>query len=511
MRLLLFSTLAFLCLGSATSAEPTAETVGLWWFDDRGELLWSTSVSRGDAADGSVGPPILARPWFRPLAELTFDRLDGGEPLTTAGLRGQVIILDFWASWCGPCRFELPRMEAFHERNRDKGLTTLAINLQEQPELAMQSAAEFGLGLPIVEYGPGFTDVFDIRKIPTIIVVDRSGRIRARWELFNEDVEQRIYDFIEALLDPSDAPMESIAHGPEGGRVLEARWMREFAAPVDAVVAVAGEESRVVAAVGRNIQVMTSEARTTDLILSPHSSGRLVGTESGDEGEFSVLAYRIGGAKLSRFELPSTDRTDWSVPAPLLDAAWVDESDPAAGVVIATMDGLIPGRSDGQFGPMTEADLVRGVASVSSDDSDAAWVALTGSGEERFWRRFDSDLEEIGVLEVGGAPWRLEGVGATGYAVFSPVVRVAAVGRFFADIDAEQVAVATADELVVMDTASGEEVYRASWAGIGALAAADTDGNGLDELLVTWGKRLAVMEEPDSATSDEASAAAGGE
>jgi hypothetical protein len=387
-------------------------------------------------------------------------------------------------------------MEAFQDRNRDRGLTTLAVNLQEQPELATQSAEEFGLGLPIVEYGPEFSEAFAVRKIPTIIVADRLGRIRARWELFNEDVEQKIYDFIEGLLDRSDAAMEVIAQGPADGRVLGVRWMRDFDIPVDAVTAVAGEGgARVIAAVGRNIQVMRPEARTTELIPSPHSSGRLVVSEIDDEGGFSVLAYRIGGTRLSRFELPSTERVAWDVPSPLLDAVWVDVSDPGAGAVAATTKGLVHIGPDGQVGSGSGTGLVRGVAPASTGEGQVAWVALTGSGEGRQWRRFGADLQELDAHEVAADPWRLEGVGAGGYAVFSPLVRAAAVGRFFAAIDAEQIAVATAEELVVLESASGAEVYRAQWSGIGTLAAADTDRNGLDELMVTWGTRLAVLEE----------------
>jgi len=507
MRLFLTSILVLVCVAPGSGAETSEPATGLWWFDELGQPQWSATVDAvaGSAEDnGVVGLPILARPWFRQLDDLSFTRLDGGEPITTADLLGDVVVLDFWASWCGSCRFELPRMEAFHDAHAERGLRTLAINLQEQPELAMQSAVDFGLGLPIVAYGPGLADAFDIRKIPTIIVTDRLGRVRARWELFNEDLEQKIYDFITGLLDPSDAEKAPIAYALTTERSLEVRWMREFAATPGGVQAVGGGDgARVLASVGRNLQVMRPNARTVHLIQATASSGKLVPSELDDEGGFSVLTYRVGGTRLSRFQIPSTDRVDWEVPAPLLDAAWVDPADPSAGAVVATMKGLVRVDSEGEFGSITEAGIVRGIAPVRGEDGSTDWVALTGTGERRDWRRYDAALKELDAKPVGGAPWRLEGVGDGGFAVLSPVAKVAAVGRFFADVDADQIAVATAEELVVLETESGAVVYRAQWPGIGSLAAADTDGNGRDELLVSWGARIAVLEEPASVELDE--------
>lgn len=488
-----------------------------YWFDAGGRVVWSAPLEtndelldetagwlrragRNDLAE-AISPSveaILARAWYPPLGDLTFRRLDGGDEFTTSDLLGQVVVLDFWASWCGPCRFELPRMQAFQEEHQDRGLQTLAINLQEQPELAMGAAAEFGLTLPVVEYGDGFADEFEIRKIPTIILVDRLGRIRGRWELFTSEVEERIYEEIDALLEPGSTAKFPIAQRLTRGATLAVGWMREFTTPVYAlqVVAENGQTAQVVASVGRNLQLMQADAQTETVVPSVPSSGRLVPSKIDAEGGFSLLAYRLGGTTISRFELPQAIRTDWEAPWPLLDAHWVEPANPAAGAIVGTIRGLAHVDADGTFGPLKDVGLVRGVAPGPPDAlGGATWVILTGNGEGRQWRRLASDLSEIEAQEIEGPYWRLEGVGARGYGVLSPSIKTAAVGRFFQGLEQEQVAVATGGELIVFETLGGKEIFRARWGGIETLAAADSDRDGADELYVSWGNRMAVLAE----------------
>ena len=487
---------ALMCLfGTLIGASSSPAPDGFHWIDHDGRIVWSVAID-SRVADRSA-ESVLARPWFPPLESLDFVRIDGGEPLSTEGLSGAVVILDFWTSWCGPCRDELPRMQAFHERNSERGLITLAINVREHPQMALAAADDFGLKLPIVEYSKPLEKAFDVSKIPTVVVVDRLGRVRARWESFPEGVEEKIYETVETMLDAADASREPIAEQVSGRFRFDVRWMREFPAPVHAVQTITGGPApRVAAAIGRNLHVMDADAATHHVVQSGFSSGRLAASKIDDKGGYRVLAYRLGGTNLSRFDLPEQTREDWESPAPILDALWVDPDDPSAGVIVGTMEGLVQMDAEGAFGETNGAGLVRGIAR-SSDDA-FRWIALTGQGDERHWRAFSEDLTEVDSRALDVDPWRLEGRSASGHTgLFSARIRSAVVGRFFSGVEHEQVAIASERSLVVLDTRTGDELFRATWDGIGTLAAGDLDGNGRDELVVAWGFRLAVLAEPD--------------
>lgn len=95
-------------------------------------------------------------------------------------LAGKVVLLDFWASWCEPCRQELPELEKLQRQYAARGLVTVAVNLDQKRADAEQAAKKLGLSAVSVALDAegGVADKYDLPKMPSLFVLDRSGTVR---------------------------------------------------------------------------------------------------------------------------------------------------------------------------------------------------------------------------------------------------------------------------------------------------------------------------------------------
>ena len=103
-----------------------------------------------------------------------------GAPLDADSLRGRVVLVNFWATWCLPCRAEMPLLEQMHRRHREAGLTIVGLAVDRA---STASVAEFvrdrGVTYPIAHVSPSVERVFGgVRGYPTSFLLDRTGRIR---------------------------------------------------------------------------------------------------------------------------------------------------------------------------------------------------------------------------------------------------------------------------------------------------------------------------------------------
>lgn len=103
-------------------------------------------------------------------------------------LRGKVVLLDFWASWCEPCRQSFPWMSELQQRHGDSGLVVIAINLDQDRKLAERFLAATPARFRIEYDAEGMLATrFDVTAMPMSIVIDRQGRIRERHKGFREE------------------------------------------------------------------------------------------------------------------------------------------------------------------------------------------------------------------------------------------------------------------------------------------------------------------------------------
>lgn len=102
-----------------------------------------------------------------------------GKNIKLSELRGQVVMLNFWASWCGPCRKEMPLLEKIHKKYKRLGFTLLGVNVEENSSAAKKYLRDVKVSFPILFDNTNKTSkLYNVRAMPTTILIDRSGNKR---------------------------------------------------------------------------------------------------------------------------------------------------------------------------------------------------------------------------------------------------------------------------------------------------------------------------------------------
>lgn len=136
-------------------------------------LLWGRIP--GGTATGALPPaPAIGHP----APDFTLETLDG-EPVTLSELRGQPVVMNFWASWCGPCRAEMPELQRLHDRLAEAGVVVLGVNQGESPETVARYREEIGVDFPaVLDRRTGVSQKYLVNSLPTTFFVDREGVIQ---------------------------------------------------------------------------------------------------------------------------------------------------------------------------------------------------------------------------------------------------------------------------------------------------------------------------------------------
>jgi cytochrome c biogenesis protein CcmG, thiol:disulfide interchange protein DsbE len=122
----------------------------------------------------------LRRGETEPAPDLTLPKLGGGGNASVADYRGQVVVLNFWASWCDPCKAESPLLERWHRRMVPKDGTVLGVDMLDITEDAEEFIDEYGLTYPMLKDKDGHgIETFGVVQYPETFVIDRSGQITA--------------------------------------------------------------------------------------------------------------------------------------------------------------------------------------------------------------------------------------------------------------------------------------------------------------------------------------------
>ena len=118
-------------------------------------------------------------PWIgKPAPEFHLSSLDG-QSVSLSDLKGRPVLINFWATWCDPCRGEMPYLQQVYDEWQGKGLVLLAINIGESPSQVAKFMQSQRLSLPVLLDGEGNIAVmYNVRAIPTTFFIDREGIIQ---------------------------------------------------------------------------------------------------------------------------------------------------------------------------------------------------------------------------------------------------------------------------------------------------------------------------------------------
>jgi thiol-disulfide isomerase/thioredoxin len=169
--------LFYACTAKAQSAAPSGMTAKA--FDEAGLRLLSSKVSPRD---------------------FSLSLLEG-ETKSLSSFKGKVVFLNFWATWCGPCRVEMPSMESVYKKFNDKGLEILAVNCSEDQATVRSFMKNEGFTFPALLDLDGRVSLnYGVQSIPTTFLIDRDGMIVLRLVGSIDWDTPKIYAALESLL-----------------------------------------------------------------------------------------------------------------------------------------------------------------------------------------------------------------------------------------------------------------------------------------------------------------------
>jgi peroxiredoxin len=124
-----------------------------------------------------------------------------GENLRLSEYRGEVVMINFWATWCGPCRQEMPLLDELYTRYERVGFNLLGVNIDDDSRQAMKMVEDLGVKFPVLfDTRKEVSRLYDVETMPATILVDREGNVRHVHHGYKPGYEDKYLDQVRALL-----------------------------------------------------------------------------------------------------------------------------------------------------------------------------------------------------------------------------------------------------------------------------------------------------------------------
>jgi peroxiredoxin len=124
-----------------------------------------------------------------------------GENMRLSEYRGDVVMINFWATWCGPCRQEMPLLDELYNRYQRVGFNLLGVNIDDDSSRAMQMVSELGVNFPVLfDARKEVSKLYNVDAMPVTVLVDREGNVRHVHNGYKPGYEEKYLDEIRSLL-----------------------------------------------------------------------------------------------------------------------------------------------------------------------------------------------------------------------------------------------------------------------------------------------------------------------
>src|SRR5687767_10486345 len=151
-------------------------------------LAGALAVSSLVSASASIAPPFTLPS-------------RAGDTVSLEQLKGKVVMLNFWASWCGPCRTEMPLLEQMHKRYSSLGFTLVGVNVEANTQDAERWLKDTPVSFPVLfDRESKVSKLYDVNAMPSTVFIDRKGNIRYLHKAYKAGDESEYLNQIRALL-----------------------------------------------------------------------------------------------------------------------------------------------------------------------------------------------------------------------------------------------------------------------------------------------------------------------
>jgi len=151
-------------------------------------VIFTVSTLAASSLEGQVAPDFVLRSAT-------------GENLRLSEYRGDVVLINFWATWCGPCRQEMPLLDDLYGRYQRVGFSLLGVNIDEDSRRAMQMVQELGVNFPVLfDENKEVSKLYEVAAMPVTILVDREGIVRHVHHGYKPGYEEKYLTEIRSLL-----------------------------------------------------------------------------------------------------------------------------------------------------------------------------------------------------------------------------------------------------------------------------------------------------------------------
>jgi peroxiredoxin len=152
------------------------------------------------AAALAIAMPVLAGTSGAPAPQFNLASREGKDVSLTQ-YHGQVVMINFWASWCGPCRQEMPLLESIYKKYNKLGFTLLGVNVEPDSKAAEDWLKATPVSFPILfDKDSKVSKLYDVAGMPSTVIIDRSGKVRVLHRGYKPGDENEYLDSIRTLV-----------------------------------------------------------------------------------------------------------------------------------------------------------------------------------------------------------------------------------------------------------------------------------------------------------------------